>query len=166
MTLLRRAGRSRGYSLMEIIIVVVIVGVLVAVAVSSLGSLRKKETLAAAAYQVRDDIVSMRALAVTALKPVRLSIVDSLHYKLQQYNGTAWVDYSGLKFMPASTSIRLTDVSTKAVSLEFQTNGLPNFNGMDPSPFLTVIINPSGDRKGIFISAAGLATIGTGLAGP
>jgi hypothetical protein len=87
-------------------------------------------------------------------------------YQLEEYNGTAWVATSTVKTMPVTTAIRASDVTTKSVSLEFQTNGLPAFNGATTAPFLTVNEAPTTDLKGIYIGSGGVVTIGAGQTGP
>lgn len=161
---MKRVKKS-GFSLMEVLVAMAIVAIAAAVAIPSLQGLFARERLLRAADQMKTDIVYLKTRSITNIRRHRLKLLTASTYRLEQWSGTAWTTVGATKTLPVNITFRTYDLTNKSVSLEFQTNGLPLFNGANSSPFLTVIEMPSGvDRRGIYIGAGGLVTINDGAA--
>ncbi len=159
----QNSHKNQGITIVEIIITLVIVSLLYSIGGPTLTSLIKKKKLQRATDQLVTHLVEMRGRAATTLNTQRLKLENATQYSFEEFDGTAWVAVGSQKSLPSDIEFRTFDVTNKATSLEMQSNGLPNFNGADPSPFVTVIEMPVGtSRKGIFIGTGGDISSGDG----
>lgn len=154
----------RGFTLLEIIIGMVVIGILATAGTVTLTGLLQRNSLQKGTDMLRNDVIFMRSRAVSILKTHRLTLLSNSSYVVEQYDSAAatWSYVTLVRNLPVNVVIRAYDVTNKASSLEFPSNGLPNFNGKAADPFYTVIYTLTDERKGIYIEPGGAIYQGAG----
>jgi hypothetical protein len=119
-----------------------------------------------ATEMLKEDIMGMRSRAASVLRTQRILLLSNTSYVTQEYDpvGATWNYVSLVRYLPNDIIIRAYDFANKSTSLEFLSNGLPNFNGQAATPFFTLVNSITDDRKGIFIETAGAIYLGAGAA--
>ena len=164
--------RQRGMTMLEVVVTLLILGLLTGAATISLRPLLTKESLEKAAQMLMEDLVQAHSSAVTELRTRRLVLQSSTSYCIEVYvpgSGYTTCTAQEIKQLPPGNEFRFDDYPTLYKGLEFETNGLPNFNGtpsgnFTDDPYISIKNPVAGRTKGIYISAAGAIKLGKGEA--
>lgn len=145
---------SRGYSLVEILVVIAIIGILSLVTVPMFMNFQRRNAVRSALRSFTSDVRSCRQYAITRNAYVRLQFVNDRDYSLQQSRdfGTTWSDLN------LGTAGAGTNTKTLPETMRFSAN---TYNDSDtPADKLKDIdFRPNG-TAGDFASD-GTATAGT-----
>lgn len=90
---MKKNGRERGYSIIELLIVVSIIGILMLVTVPNFMAMRKSSIVKGGMRQFTNDLRAARQRAVTASSLVRVAFKSGsrMYYLLESTNeGTSW----------------------------------------------------------------------------
>lgn len=101
---------QRGYSLMEMLVVVAIIGVLMLVTIPNFINMRKSSIVKGGMRQFTNDLRAARQRAVTASSLVRIAYAPGtrMYYVLESTNdGTSWSLYGSQnpRYLPESMSL-------------------------------------------------------------
>ena len=145
-----RLASQRGFSLLELLIVVIIAGILAGIAMSGLAAIMPKQRLNAAANLLRSDMLEAKGRASAIMRDVGVG---------PNVAKTEW-------------SVQLFDATPMASGTVFQgvTRELSQFEGVTFDTFPNVVFNPNGTARQSYTvilkhPTAGTRTITVSLTG-
>lgn len=151
--------KFEGFSLVELMVAVAIILLIALVGMVSFSALSSKKDLQAEAENIKQDIYVMQSRAVSGLRHQRFAILTNQSYRLEE-DTTGSGNYTTFQqtrtFKPG---IYFYGYSGKETKLEYQPNGLPDFNGASASPFFSLTYPATGERKDFNIDSSGVVNI-------
>lgn len=112
---------QKGFSLVEIFVIIAIAMIVAAIAIPSLQSYAVNRSLKSAARDVESDFLELRERAISENTQYRMTFnIGGNNYTLEQPPGTVIQTKSPLTF---GTDIRLNGAGTTATQYDFQTRG-------------------------------------------
>src|SRR5918994_5273033 len=132
---------SRGFTMVETIMVIVVVGLLVGIALPRFREQRRRFQLDTAAYQLAGDLRRAQVEAIRRNQPVTLERINDSTYN---------VDFIGDRLFEGSVkfSTALSADSVRLAAFGPPTTGARSF-----------VVQRSGGQKTVTVSAAGLITV-------
>jgi len=85
--LCRSQARSKGFTLVEAMVVIIILGIIVAIAVPQFGKMQRKARIRAAAEQIAQDFRQIRERALAVSGQYEIISPDANHYQIINPNG-------------------------------------------------------------------------------
>lgn len=152
-------ARFDAFTLIELMVGVAILAFVAAIGMASFNSLSNKKALQAEADNVKQDIYVMQSRAVSGLRHQRFVILTNASYQLEEDttgSGNYTVFQSARSFKPG---IYFYGYVGKETKLEYQPNGLPDFNGAAASPFFSLTYPATGDQKDFNIDSSGVVNV-------
>jgi prepilin-type N-terminal cleavage/methylation domain-containing protein len=137
---------SRGYSLVEILVVMAIVGVMSLITIPAFISYSQQGRLRAALRQVHGDLRTMRLQAITNNLRIRVELQPdnvSYNYYSSADNGSTWVAYIPKGMVSSSKSVASPVTFGATTFLDVNSNGKPDIVFL-PSGMLDPNCTPTG----------------------
>ena len=141
-------NRERGFSLIELLIVLVVVGVLVSVSVIGVQSTMRLRRVDTGAALVASKLTEARSNAIKRNKQIRLAI-DTANRRLQVFDGTTAVGHP--EYLPTG----VTFTGTPPAQIAFDSVGRLT----TASQTLTLSAQGAGVTKGVQVSPSGKVTL-------
>jgi len=132
---------GRGFTLIELIVVIALIAILTAIAVPSYQSFMVRSRLKGAARQVMSDVMNARMTAVSLNQKVKV------HFEGDGHTYKIWSDANGDGDVTASEGVNLTkDVRPNYHDVTLSTGNDPIFNprGAASAPETITVTNPAG----------------------
>lgn len=151
----------QGFTLIELMIGVAIILFIGGVGMVSFSSMSSKKDLQAEAENIKQDIYVMQSRAVSGLRHQRFVILTNASYQLEEDttgSGNYTVFQQARSFKPG---IYFYNYAGKLNKLEYQPNGLPDFNGASATPFFSLIYESTSEKKDFNIDSSGVVNIVT-----
>lgn len=150
----RRRGASRGFTLVELIVVIAIIGILAGVALPFLLSYYQTSKVRAAAQTMTTFLNQGRQLAIRTNQNVCVHITPTaMHYHLGSCTGPTWVG-------PGSDAVGNVNAPA-AITLTTTADPVFNYVGAaTPQATYTVTSVPDGHTLSVLVTTAGRITIG------
>lgn len=151
--------KCKGFTLIELMVGITIILLIALVGMVSFSSLSSKKDLQAEAESIKQDIYVMQSRAVSGLRNQRFTILSNSSYQLEEDTagtGNYSVFQSARSFKPG---VYFYGYSGKETKLEYQPNGLPDFNGASSSPFFSLIYQSTSEKKDFNIDSSGVVNI-------
>ena len=114
-----------------------IIATLAAVMVSNLSGTKSKDSVDRATQQIYDELVYIRSRAISTNANHRINFLTDDTWKVEQFDGSSWVDSSSVKNFPSNTNLTSTTFANAGSNLEATPRGLFELNGADGDPFVT-----------------------------
>jgi len=148
--------RKRGFTLIEMMVVIAIIAVLSAIAVPSFMEYARNQRLNGAARQVYTDLMNARQQAVTENKKMIVQFVNNHQYQFVRDNDASETVTTG------DETLVLRDIHPDYSDVTFSASFNPAFrpNGTGKNPKITLTSSSTGKTKCIKISTAGRIKIG------
>jgi type II secretion system protein H len=148
----RRFAREKGFTLVEIIIVIAIMAIMMAISIPSFVDWRKNQNFRTTAIGITSFMREARSMAIT--KGLQHQVVfnpTSKSYQLQVYNitTTSFDAASQALFVPKDVTIRSDSAgaSTVVMTVIFNTNGTADITGPDAPLSGNVSVNDNATQK-------------------
>jgi type II secretion system protein H len=110
---------TKGFTLVEVLVVAVIVGILASVALPNFGSLRDRENVRAAATQFSRDIEEQRSLSRSKNQKrfISISAVDQTHYSVGRCSNDACTAFSDKvdRDIPYDANVQVAGVAADSI---------------------------------------------------
>jgi type II secretion system protein H len=132
---------SRGFTMVEIVMVIVLVGLLVGIALPRFRESRRRYQLDTAAHQLAGDLRRAQVEAIRRNQPVTLERINDSTYN---------VDFIGDRLFDASVKFA---TALSADSVRLAAFGPPTTGAR------TFVVQRDGAQKTVTVSAAGLITV-------
>jgi type II secretion system protein H len=89
--------RRRGFTLVEMLVVIALLGIIVAIAIPNFGALNDSANVLGAAQTIATDLQLAKMRAISQSKRSRILFLSDTSYKFQYYDsaGSIWKDLSG-----------------------------------------------------------------------
>lgn len=144
--------RERGYSLLELIVVLGLMGILLTLAVFAQAAMRERLRLASAARQVATDLAVARMRAISRNREQRLLFTPgSTQYLAQERAGAGFDDAGPRRDLP--TGVRIDDCTAPGDAVTFRPRG-------GAGSFGTVVLGASsGATRSVTVSITGRTRI-------
>src|SRR3954452_565920 len=144
-----RNNASRGYSIMEILVVVAIIGIMSLVTVPAFMNFQRSNSVKASLRSFTSDIRNARQRAISRNSQVRLELDSTNVYRFyEQPNGGAWGALNGFSGTGPGTNLKRLD---KGVTFSANTLGDNDSNSKPDMVFRpdgTVVFGPAGSGTG------------------
>ena len=139
MSLVLNCQKIKGFSLVEMLVVLIIISGLVVAAITTLSGLKSKEKVDIVAQSIMNDLIQIRSRALTTNQAYRMSFITTTSWRLQRNNSGTWIDDSDVRNMPADTFITSASLTNAGSNLEASARGLYGFVGAaSGSPYVTI----------------------------
>ena len=140
---------QRGYSLMEMLVVVAIIGVLMLVTIPNFINMRKSTIVKGGLRQFTNDLRVARQRAVTASSRVKISYkTGQRFYYVYEHDGTKWNLYGSQNPRYLPESVYLEDGA-----------GASKFTDTESDPGSSGLADIVFERNGVAVAPAGLGTV-------
>ncbi len=92
-----RRTRSRGFTLVEMLVIIAVLGILVAIAIPTFGVISESAKAKGAAQTLATDLQLAKMRAISQSKRCRILFLSGTSYKFQYYDaaGSVWRDMTG-----------------------------------------------------------------------
>lgn len=153
-----KTNKSRGFSLVEIAVVLGIIGVLAAVFLTTLQGSRTTDTINSAVQQIYDDLITIRSKSVSTNKNHRINFLSTSTWRIEVYNeaSSTWDVESGVKTMAADTYLTDTSFANAGANLSATPRGLFVFGGSSiGTPYVTVTGLGATNTRSLYVHVGG-----------
>ena len=156
------AVSERGFTMIEILIVVAIIVLLAGLTIATILGMQHSDDISRGAQQIYDDLITIRSRAITMNTNHRINFLSTSQWRLEAYNSTTtnWDVVSDLRRMPLNTYLTNESYNNALTNLNATPRGLFNFlNGKSGEPFVTIMAMGTSNVKLVNVYVGGAVEI-------
>lgn len=162
---MNRTFRS-GFTLVEIMMALAIISILAGATIATIAGMRQKDTLTRGTQLIYDDLLLIRAQAVSTAKTHRIRFTSDTSWLLEFYDTTlstpAWVQRGGARNMPGDTNLMTGSLANAGSNLEATGRGLFQFqNNATGTPYISIESRGASQTKSLYVYTGGAVEIRT-----
>lgn len=145
--------KARGFTLMELMIVIAIMAILAAIAAPNYTSFMAQRRLNGAARQIMSDLMHARMQAVNQNNEFKITFVNSHEYQILDDDNSNGSSDSG-------ESVRTKSVQTDYSDVTLSSTANPVFNPRGTANGATITLSNSAGSKSVSLAITGRVIIG------